>query len=163
MLWSFPWLAVTALFCLCRHQSPVGFGVLARGALSPIAYGQTGEQGWFGGGGYTLTSFHEPLDVPGAKNVFSGRKGAVSWTAAGGNLWLSGGHDFASAGTKGELTDLWKFNPSTRELPWMGSRTVTAIPLRLARRSWQRSEFPCWKCIGGHTLLWTTLQSDPGA
>jgi N-acetylneuraminic acid mutarotase len=65
------------------------------------------------------------LGTPAAGNVPGGRQQAVSWTDGGGNLWLFGGGGTDSAGTNGELNDLWEFNPSTGEWTWMsGSSTV---------------------------------------
>jgi N-acetylneuraminic acid mutarotase len=60
------------------------------------------------------------LGSPGPGNVPGGRAGALGWTDANGNLWLFGGAGFDSAGTNGDLNDLWEFNVSSREWAWMG-------------------------------------------
>jgi hypothetical protein len=51
--------------------------------------------------------------VAAATNIPGSRLGAVGWTDASGNLWLFGGLGMDSAGTFGELNDLWEFNPKT--------------------------------------------------
>ena len=65
--------------------------------------------------------------VAAAANVPGGRFDAVSWTDGSVNLWLFGGEGFDSAETYGNLNDLWKFNPTTKEWTWMsGSNTANA-------------------------------------
>jgi N-acetylneuraminic acid mutarotase len=54
-----------------------------------------------------------------AANVPGGRWGAVSWMDADGNLWLFGGDGVDSGKLQGDLNDLWKFNPSTKEWTWV--------------------------------------------
>ena len=41
-----------------------------------------------------------------------GRESAIRWTDSNGNLWLFGGFGYDSAGNRGLLNDLWKFQPS---------------------------------------------------
>jgi N-acetylneuraminic acid mutarotase len=48
--------------------------------------------------------------VAAAANVPGARSSAVSWIDASGNLWLFGGLGYDSAGGKGTLNDLWKFD-----------------------------------------------------
>lgn len=63
--------------------------------------------------------------VPNASNLPGGRHYAASWTDKEGNIWIFGGVGADSTGLLGELNDLWKFNPSTREWTWMdGSSTL---------------------------------------
>jgi hypothetical protein len=65
------------------------------------------------------------LGVPAAANIPGGREWAVSWTDKNGNFWLFGGYGQDSAGTTGDLNDLWEFNPSTGQWAWMsGSSTI---------------------------------------
>jgi len=58
------------------------------------------------------------LGTPSAANVPGARRGAVTWTDSAGNAWLFGGHGYDSAGTVGQLNDLWKY--SAGEWTWMG-------------------------------------------
>jgi Galactose oxidase, central domain len=109
------------------HVAVLCLAMLTLGAMFPNAHAQAGEWAWLGGGGYTPTGVYGTLGVPAAGNVPGGRMGAVGWTDATGNLWLFGGHGFDSAGTKGELNDLWEFNPATREWAWMGGSPT--VPL----------------------------------
>ena len=61
-----------------------------------------------------------------AANVPGGRDGAVSWTDAGGNLWLFGGHGWDSGTSIGPLNDLWKFNIVSGLWTWVSGANVTA-------------------------------------
>ena len=60
--------------------------------------------------------------VPAAANVPGARMVAVSWTDASGNFWLFGGLGFDSAGTSGELNDLWKY--SGGQWTWMSGSNI---------------------------------------
>jgi N-acetylneuraminic acid mutarotase len=65
------------------------------------------------------------LGTAAAANTPGARSGAASWTDLSGNLWLFGGGGYDASGASGQLNDLWKFNPSTKEWTWMsGSSTV---------------------------------------
>jgi len=46
-------------------------------------------------------------------NAPGGRYGAVGWIDSSGKLWLFGGQGEDSAGSSGQLNDLWKFDGST--------------------------------------------------
>jgi N-acetylneuraminic acid mutarotase len=51
----------------------------------------------------------------------------VSWIDSSNNLWLFGGFGHDSAGTYGNLNDLWEYSPSSREWTWVsGSNTIAA-------------------------------------
>ncbi|MGA2990094.1 MAG: kelch repeat-containing protein [Candidatus Korobacteraceae bacterium] len=66
--------------------------------------------------------------VPAVTNVPGARYLAVSWTDSSGNLWLFGGAGNGSAGTGGDLNDLWEFNPTTKMWTWVsGSSTGGAL------------------------------------
>ena len=57
--------------------------------------------------------------VASASNTLGARYGALSWTDSSGNFWLYGGGGFDSTGTYGDLSDLWEFNPATKEWTWV--------------------------------------------
>lgn len=62
-----------------------------------------------------------------AGNVPGARVSAAAWVDASGNLWLLGGSGYDSAGTFGELNDLWEYSPSSGEATWVnGSNTANA-------------------------------------
>jgi N-acetylneuraminic acid mutarotase len=65
------------------------------------------------------------LGTPAAGNAPGSRMHAVSWTDSKGNFWLFGGRGYDSAGSFGNLNDLWEFNPSTSEWTWMGGSNLT--------------------------------------
>ena len=54
--------------------------------------------------------------VPAAGNVPGSRDSAVSWTDASGNLWFFGGLGFDANGQRGDLNDLWKYDPTPTTL-----------------------------------------------
>jgi N-acetylneuraminic acid mutarotase len=49
-----------------------------------------------------------------------GRDSAATWTDSSGNLWLLGGTGYDSAGTAGDLNDLWEYSSSLNEWRWVG-------------------------------------------
>jgi N-acetylneuraminic acid mutarotase len=50
---------------------------------------------------------------------------AVSWTDSSGNLWLFGGQGYGSTGAvNGDLNDLWKYSPATKEWTWAGGSST---------------------------------------
>ena len=57
-------------------------------------------------------------------NVPGPRYGAVSWTDAGGNLWLFGGYGRSNS-SNGYLNDLWKFTVSTGQWTWMNGSNLS--------------------------------------
>ncbi len=59
------------------------------------------------------------LQIPGVGNVPGGLRDAVTWTDKNGNLWLSGGYGFDSAGVIGNLNDLWEYQISSGEWVWV--------------------------------------------
>ncbi|MHB1939103.1 MAG: Kelch repeat-containing protein [Acidobacteriaceae bacterium] len=70
-------------------------------------------------GVYGTQGVAAPANVPG------GRTSPASWIDSNGNFWLFGGVGFDSAGTFGELNDLWEFSPTSRMWTWVsGSDTV---------------------------------------
>lgn len=114
------------------------FVVLAAGAVSSPACAQTNEWTWMGGSETLPTSCPALADgylcgnagiygtegQPASTNAPGGRTNGVVWTDAEGNLWLFGGFGTDSAGTVGDLNDLWEFNPSSREWVWQGGPTT---------------------------------------
>ncbi len=62
--------------------------------------------------------------VADAANIPGGRQFAAAWTTASGDFWLFGGYGLDSMGIPGELSDLWKFTPSTGLWTWVsGSKS----------------------------------------
>jgi N-acetylneuraminic acid mutarotase len=52
----------------------------------------------------------------------------MSWTDAGGDLWMFGGQGRDVAGTAGALSDLWKFSIATRQWTWVSGADVVNSP-----------------------------------
>jgi len=69
--------------------------------------------------------------VASSNNVPGARGYAVSWTDKSGNFWLYGGEGEGPTGIAGgDLSDLWEFNPSTKEWTWVsGSSSGSVVPV----------------------------------
>jgi hypothetical protein len=83
----------------------------AYGYLSDLWEYSTGKWTWIGGsnvsnqkGTYGTEGTAASGNAPGA------RSSAVIWTDAAGNFWLFGGYGYDSAGTLGQLSDLWEYS-----------------------------------------------------
>ena len=57
------------------------------------------------------SGFYGTKGTADAANVPGAREGYISWTDAGGDLWLFGGWGLDSAGAWGDLNDLWRYEP----------------------------------------------------
>ena len=118
--------------------------LVALAFVNTFATAQSGDWTWISGGDTIPTGcpYERVLSCgnPGAYgtpdqaasgNVPGGRWGSFSWTDQGGNLWLFGGYGIDSAGTLGNLNDLWEFNSTSHEWVWKsGPSTIpTSCPL----------------------------------
>jgi gliding motility-associated-like protein len=85
----------------------------------------TNQWAWMNGPKY-LTDVNGEFGVqgiPSPNNYPSIRGWGVNcWTDTAGMMWLYGGYGADSNGTRGDLSDLWKFNPNTNEWTWMKGR-----------------------------------------
>ncbi len=94
----------------------------------------TGQWTWISGsntvapgGVYGVPGVYGTRGVAAAGNVPGARIGSVTWIDSTGNLWLFGGIGFDSAGTSGNLNDLWRYSPGTGEWTWVsGANTINA-------------------------------------
>jgi len=98
-----------------------GYGLASgsTGFLNDLWKYSSGEWTWVGGsnvangtGSYGTQGRASSGNIPGARNV------PMSWTDSAGNFWLFAGFGVDSAGTTGQLNDLWKY--SGGEWTWMG-------------------------------------------
>ncbi|MDR3676177.1 MAG: hypothetical protein P4N24_11855 [Acidobacteriota bacterium] len=83
----------------------------------------SGEWTWMGGS----NTFEQPgtygtRATPATGNVPGARFEAACWTDLSGNFWLFGGSGIDSAGTRGELNDLWRY--AGGEWTWMNGSNV---------------------------------------
>lgn len=67
------------------------------------------------------------LNTPSPANKPGARSNSVSWTDAQGNFWLFGGIGQAS-NTQGNLSDLWKYDPTTNNWTWMNGSMYPNLP-----------------------------------
>jgi N-acetylneuraminic acid mutarotase len=65
-------------------------------------------------GNYGALGLGTSTTAPGA------RQGGTAWTDPQGDFWLFGGLGYDLPGTKGELNDLWEFNPTSGLWTWIG-------------------------------------------
>jgi N-acetylneuraminic acid mutarotase len=64
--------------------------------------------------------------VAAVNNVPGARGFSTSWTDNNGNFWLYGGEGYLSANNPGyDLSDLWEFNPTTKEWTWVSGSNNT--------------------------------------
>jgi len=101
-----------------------------------------GEWTWVGGG--SVVGFNDgqagvygSLGTPGPANLPGGRQQSATWSDGSGGVLLFGGYGYDSAGTGGQLNDLWKFDPtlgSNGEWEWISGSSTN--PLAVS------SEFP---------------------
>jgi N-acetylneuraminic acid mutarotase len=67
------------------------------------------------------------LGVAAAATVPGARNSAGTWVDQNGDFWLWGGYGYDSAGTLGDLNDLWRYDPAMNQWAWIGgSNTVDA-------------------------------------
>ena len=88
------------------------------------------EWTWMGGSNTVVSGGGQPgiygtLETPAVGNVPGSRVGATGWTDKNGKLWLFGGVAYDINANYGYLNDVWKFDPSTNELDWMGGSNST--------------------------------------
>lgn len=81
----------------------------------------SGSDSPFQGGSYGTKGTPSPSNIPGA------RHSAVSWTDAGGNLWLFGGYGYSAPSSSGYLNDLWKFDLTTLEWTWVSGSDTSGL------------------------------------
>ena len=67
---------------------------------------------------------YDQLGVPDSGNTPGSRLGSATFTDAEGNLWLSGGIGYDSAGNFTDLDDLWEFDRAKWLWAWMGGHAV---------------------------------------
>jgi len=94
--------------------------------IANVQVGCIGEWAWMGGSKTDTQS--GVYGAPGAaatSYIPGGREAAASWSDSSGNFWLFGGYGADSDGNQGNLNDLWKYNPSTKEWTYeAGSDTI---------------------------------------
>jgi N-acetylneuraminic acid mutarotase/RNase P/RNase MRP subunit p29 len=58
------------------------------------------------------------LGTAAAGNVPGARGSQMSWTDSAGHFWMFGGLGVDSAGTSGDLNDMWMYDPGTQQWTW---------------------------------------------
>jgi hypothetical protein len=86
---------------------------------------KAGAWTWVGGsnvtnalGVYGTQGVASPSNVPGARSY------SVGWRDHSGNFWLFGGEGYGAAF---DLSDLWEFNPSTKEWTWITGSSAGGV------------------------------------
>ena len=106
-----------------------GYGAASaglQGDLNDLWEYTNGEWTWVSGSNQTEQSgSYGTKGVPSPNNYPGARYQAVSWTDASGNFWLFGGLGIDSAGNRGDLNDLWRFNNG--QWTWMSGLNTVAV------------------------------------
>lgn len=109
-----------------------GVGLDANGSsefLNDLWEYDAGQWTWMGGSSVGIQNqpgIYGTLGTAAPGNIPGERSGAVSWKDESGNFWLFGGTGWDSAGTLGNLNDLWKY--SSGEWTWMNGSNVVNQP-----------------------------------
>jgi len=86
----------------------------------------SGAWTWMGGSStaVSVAGVYGNQGSAGSGSYPGGREFGVAWTDQQGNFWMFGGDGRDAQGQLGELNDLWKFIPATRQWVWIsGSST----------------------------------------
>jgi hypothetical protein len=87
----------------------------------------TGLWTWVSGANVpNLPSVYGMQGVATGGNAPGARAASATWIDSAGHLWLFGGYGYDSliADSRGDLSDLWEFFPSSRLWTWMGGATT---------------------------------------
>jgi N-acetylneuraminic acid mutarotase len=126
----------------------------------------TKEWTWVSGGNADNASgVYGTQSTASASNAPGARYSASSWIDSSGDLWLFGGHGYDSTGAVGNLNDLWRYSPSTKEWTWVsggsadnasavygtkGTASASNVPgARYSASSWIDSSGNLW-LFGGY-------------
>lgn len=144
------------------------------GELNDLWKYSSGQWTWVGGSETAnQKGTYGNLGVSAGGNMPGGRDHAVRWADSSGNFWLFGGWGFDSAGTNGELNDLWEY--SNGEWTWMGGSDLANQPASYGFEGapsatnnpggrdgaivWTDASGNAW-LFGGETEGQTVLQND---
>lgn len=85
---------------------------------------------WISGSNSTKAKgVYGTMGTAAASNVPGARRDALSWIANG-KLWLFGGNGYDSTGAQGNLSDLWMFDPASKQWTWeAGSKFKAVLPV----------------------------------
>jgi N-acetylneuraminic acid mutarotase len=82
------------------------------GFLSDLWKYSAGQWTWMAGANViNQKGIYGTQGTPNPSNIPSARWNPVAWVDPQGNLWFFGGHGYDSAGTLGQLNDLWRYEP----------------------------------------------------
>jgi N-acetylneuraminic acid mutarotase len=102
-------------------QVVFGVGKIANAAVTNVAVRCTRPWTWVAGAKTVgAKGVYGTQGKPAAGNVPGARSGSVSWIDSVGDLWLFGGNGIDSAGTSGDLNDLWRYSPASAQWTWIG-------------------------------------------
>lgn len=110
------------------------FGGYGIGATAGVGYlndlwkynSATNQWAWISGSNTSnQTGTYGTQNYPAPGNIPGGRQSSTGWIDPQGHLWLLGGYGYATANL-GQLNDVWKFDPATREWTWVRGHTGTS-------------------------------------
>jgi len=142
-LWLFGGYNGTAYYNdLWRYEIATGNWAWMEGSNTPNVNGTYGTQG-----------------TPNAANTPGSRRDATGWTANDGTLWLFGGLGLpASGATAGDMSDLWRYNPTTGDWTWIkGVDTLNATGVYGTQGTPAPGNLPAARSAGSG---WVTVDGD---
>lgn len=97
--------------------------------------------------------------TPNGTNTPGSRRDATGWTASDGTLWLFGGLGLpASGATAGDMSDLWRYNPTTGDWTWIkGVNTLNAVGVYGTQNTPAPGNLPSARSAGSG---WITVDGD---
>lgn len=111
--------ALTLCVSVCLGASNGTVSPASGGGADRVTARASGVWTWMGGSNKVdAAGIYGSLGKPSKTNIPGARRGAVTWKDPSGNVWLFGGFGYDSAGTPGQLNDLWKY--SAGEWTWVG-------------------------------------------
>lgn len=84
----------------------------------------TNQWVWMSGRDNSVPGLYGTQGVPASANVPGARQAAMGWSDSAGNIWLFGGWGYDSVNTFGDLNDLWKFDPGTKQWTWVSGAST---------------------------------------
>lgn len=101
------------------------------GGLNDLWEFNTSTKGWAwiaGADAVNAKGTYGTLGTASITNIPGARSNPVSWTDTSGNFWLFGGEGYGPAGMYGfDLSDLWEFNPTTKQWTWVSGSTAGGV------------------------------------
>jgi hypothetical protein len=115
------------------------------------------EWAWMGGSAsYNQPGTYGNPEVPAPNNIPGARMAAARWVDNQGNLWLFGGVGLDSAGSDGQLSDLWTF--SNNQWTWVGGSNLVYQAGTYGTKG--KASASNWPGARGDALTWADAEGN---